>query len=95
MNKPNKANRKVIEINKLVNQFTSSMQHKPFNNDIDKARALAFIKAIREVLAIGPPKHHLVDAPWNGIQVDEATLAENARQIALIREKLRRSSKDE
>jgi UDP-3-O-acyl-N-acetylglucosamine deacetylase len=41
---------KLKSINKLVNQFTSSIKHKPFRNELDKARTLAFISALRNVL---------------------------------------------
>ena len=85
-----KPNRKIIEINKILNQFTSSIKHKPLNDPIDQARILAFLKAVREVLAIGPPKHRPLDEPWKGTPVDEATLAENTRQLAAIRETIRK-----
>jgi hypothetical protein len=42
----------------LDNQFSSSIKHKPFANDIDKARTLGFISALRNVLA-GVPKVEL------------------------------------
>jgi UDP-3-O-acyl-N-acetylglucosamine deacetylase len=41
---------KLRVVNKLVNQFTSSIKHKPFHNELDKARTLAFISALRNVL---------------------------------------------
>ena len=40
MSLPAKGEGKLRQINKLVNQFASSIRHKPFNNDIDKARTL-------------------------------------------------------
>ena len=46
---------KLAEIQRLVNQFSSSIKHKPFGNELDKARTLGFITALRNVLA-GAPK---------------------------------------
>lgn len=45
---------KLAEVHKLVNQFSSSIKHKPFKNDLDKARTLGFISALRNVLAGAP-----------------------------------------
>lgn len=47
---PAKDEGKIRLINKLVNQFASSMKHKPFINDMDKARTLGFIAALRDVI---------------------------------------------
>jgi len=44
------AERRLKELNKIINQFASSMKHLPFTNDLDKARALGFIKALRDVI---------------------------------------------
>ena len=41
---------RIRSINKLVNQFASSIRHKPFVNDFDKARVLGFIAALRDVI---------------------------------------------
>ena len=53
--------RKLAEIHRLVNQFSSSIKHKPFANDLDKARTLGFISALRNVLA-GAPKVELKES---------------------------------
>ena len=50
MSLPAKGEGKLRELNKLINQFVSSMKHKPFVNDIDKARTLGFIGALRDVI---------------------------------------------
>lgn len=42
---------KLKQVNKLVNQFASSIQHKPLGDRLDNARVLAFIRALREVVA--------------------------------------------
>ena len=42
--------RKLKELNKIINQFTSSIRHRPFTNELDKARTLGFIKALRDVI---------------------------------------------
>lgn len=53
---PESASKKIASISKLVNQFSSSIKHKPFNNDLDKARTLGFIHALRDVLGGVPRK---------------------------------------
>ena len=50
MSLPAKDEGKVRLINKVVNQFASSMKHKPFINDMDKARTLGFVAALRDVI---------------------------------------------
>ncbi len=50
MSLPRNEEEKLRQINKLVNQFASSIKHKPFVNDIDKARTLGFIAALRNVI---------------------------------------------
>ena len=50
MSLPHKDEGKIRLVNKLVNQFASSMKHKPFINDMDKARTLGFIHALRDVI---------------------------------------------
>lgn len=42
--------KKLSDVSKLVNQFVSSMNHKPFDSTRDKARVLAFTSALRDVL---------------------------------------------
>ena len=44
------AERKLRELNKIVNQIASSIRHRPFSNELDKARTLGFIKALRDVI---------------------------------------------
>ena len=46
----NESDGKLRQIHKLVNQFTSSIKHKPFANELDKARTLGFIRALRNVI---------------------------------------------
>ena len=41
---------KIKQIHKLVNQFASSLRHRPFANELDKARTLGFIRALRNVI---------------------------------------------
>lgn len=91
----NRENRKIIEINRLVNQFTSSIQHKPLDSDIDRARVLAFLKSVREVMALGPIKRRPPDTTWKGIPADEATLARNAKKAREIKRTLNKEKKDE
>lgn len=51
---------------------------------------MAFLKSVREVLAIGPSKHRPPDTPWKGTPADKLTFVHNAQQIAEIRESLRK-----
>ena len=41
-------------VNKLINQFAASIKHKPFVNQLDKARTLAFIRGLRDIIACHP-----------------------------------------
>ena len=50
MSLPLKDEGRLRQINKLINQFVSSMKHKPFRDEMDKARTLGFIKALRDVI---------------------------------------------
>jgi hypothetical protein len=47
---PAKGGGKVRLINKVINQFASSMKHRPFINDMDKSRTLVFIAALSDVI---------------------------------------------
>ena len=67
-------NRKLARVSKLINQFSSSIRHKPFNNELDKARTLAFIHALRDVLA-GVPKRSISQ------EVQKTMPLENKRQV--------------
>jgi hypothetical protein len=42
----------------LVNQFASSIRHKPFCSELDKARVLAFIRALRLIISEGKVEVH-------------------------------------
>lgn len=41
-------------VNKLINQFAASIKHRPFINQLDKARTLAFIRGLRDIIACHP-----------------------------------------
>tara|TARA_Y100001951_G_C11261033_1_gene252523 strand:- start:174 stop:452 length:279 start_codon:yes stop_codon:yes gene_type:complete len=53
-------------IHKLINQFARTIRVKPFNNKIDQARTLAFIKSLRDAMsqpATKLPKQLVEDEP--------------------------------
>ena len=70
---------KLAEIQRLVNQFSSSIKHKPFSNELDKARTLGFITALRNVLA-GAPRVKLPEKP-NELFAEPRTPFEEQREI--------------
>ena len=81
---------KIKQIHKLVNQFASSLRHRPFANELDKARTLGFIRALRDVITAHGSK------PVIQPQVYQAELSEPAseetRQEAIrqAKQKIRR-----
>jgi len=85
-----KPDKKVLEINKVVNMFSKTMKDRPYNDDIDKARTLALLKSLRDVLAIDLPKHRPVEDTWKGTPADKLTFIKNAEQIAVLRESLQK-----
>ena len=45
-----KENGRLRKVNDLVNQFVSSIKHKPLDTKMDQARVKAFITALRKLL---------------------------------------------
>lgn len=78
---------KLAKISKLVNQFSSSIKHKPFYNDLDKARTLGFIHALRDVLA-GVPKTPIPKEVQETIPLAD-NRATNMKEIKAIRNRMR------
>jgi hypothetical protein len=90
---PLKGEGKLRQINKLVNQFASSIRHKPFNNDIDKARTLGFIASLRDVIAAHgskPIKRAPLYEPLPMIPVTEEQREQSRIQISRVREHLKK-----
>ena len=93
MSLPAKGEGKLRQINKLVNQFASSIKHKPFNNDIDKARTLGFIASLRDVITSHgskPIKRASLYEPLPIIPVTEEQREQSRIQISRVREHLKK-----
>ena len=98
MSLPHKDEGKIRLVNKLVNQFASSMKHKPFVNDMDKARTLGFIKALRNVITehgSKPVPKRLDYAPpvWDEPTAESKAL--NKREIEKIKNRLKKRESNE
>ena len=82
---------KLRQIHKLVNQFTSSIKHKPFANELDKARTLGFIRALRNVIT----SHGMKPPPTRPPMYEAEKIipsSDESRQLNIseIRNKIRR-----
>ena len=98
MSLPHKDGVKVKLINKLINQFVSSMQHKPFVNEIDKARTLGFIHALRDVITENgsKPMHRRLDYTppiWEEPTAEARALSK--QEIQKIKDRLKKRDTDE
>jgi hypothetical protein len=96
---PHKDEGKLRLVNKLINQFASSMKHRPFNNDNDKARTLGFIHALRDVITqhgSKPVPKRLDYAPppvWQEPSAESKAL--NMQEIQKIKDRLKKRDTDE
>ena len=99
MSLPHKDEGKLRLVNKLVNQFASSMKHRPFNNDNDKARTLGFIHALRDVITqhgSKPVPKRLDYAPppvWQEPSAESKAL--NMQEIQKIKDRLKKRETNE
>ena len=98
MSLPHKDEGKIRLVNKLINQFTSSMKHRPFVNEIDKARTLGFIKALRDVITqhgSKPVPKRLDYAPpvWQEPTAESKAL--NMQEIEKIKNRLKKRETNE
>ena len=72
-----------------MNQFASSLQHKPMINRLDNARALAFIRALREVVADNNrPKQ--VDVMIERSEITEESIKQNVTGVQAARDTMKR-----
>ena len=72
-----------------MNQFASSLQHKPMINRLDNARALAFIRALREVVADNNrPKQ--VDVVVERSEITEESIKQNVTAVQAARDTMKR-----
>ncbi len=98
MSLPAKGEGKLREINKLVNQFASSIRHKPFNNDIDKARTLGFIASLRDVITSHgskPIKRTPSYEPLSLTPITEEQREQSRIEISKVRDHLKKGRTNE
>ena len=98
MSLPTKDEGKLRLVNKVINQFASSIRHRPFVNDIDKARTLGFIASLRDVITSHgskPIKRRLPYEPLPLIPVTEAQREQSRIEISKVRDNLRKGRNDE
>lgn len=84
--------KKLQAVSKLVNQFASSIRHKPFHNEIDKARTLGFVAALRDVLA-GVEKPKLTEVKNVALPLDEQR-AVNKEGLKALRKQMEGNQDD-
>jgi hypothetical protein len=83
---------KLKQIHKLINQFTSSIQHKPFANELDKARTLGFIRALRNVITAYGSKPMIRPQVYQ-VEIGEPVSKEKQQKaIQQARQKIRKES---
>jgi len=95
---PHKDAVKVKLVNKLINQFVSSMEHKPFVNEIDRARTLGFIHALRDVITENgskPMNRRLEYTPpiWEEPTAESKALSK--QEIQKIKDRLKKRETNE
>ena len=72
-----------------MNQFASSLQHKPMINRLDNARALAFIRALREVVADNNRPKPL-DVVVKRSEITEESIKQNVTAVQAARDTMKR-----
>ena len=81
---------KLRQIHKLVNQFTSSIKHKPFANELDKARTLGFIRALRDVITTHGSKPVIQPKIYQAEIGEPASKEKQQEAIRQAKQKIRR-----
>ena len=81
---------KLRQIHKLVNQFTSSIKHKPFANELDKARTLGFIRALRDVITAHGSKPVIQPQVYQAELGEPASKEKQQEAIRQAKQKIRR-----
>ena len=78
---------KLKQINKLINQFASTIKHRPFANELDKARVLGFIRSLRDVITShgtkplpNPPKIYQAELGEPASKEKQAEYIKEAKQ---------------
>ncbi len=74
----------------MVNQFASSIKHKPFHNELDKARALAFIRALRLVVSEGTMERQRDDVVSDSVELDDVQIETNVTGVKDARDAMKR-----
>ena len=81
---------KIKQIHKLVNQFASSLRHKPFANELDKARTLGFIRALRDVITAHGSKPVIQPQVYQVELIKPASKETTQEAIRQAKQKIRR-----
>jgi len=96
---PQKDEGKIRLINKLINQFVSSIKHKPFESEMDRARTLGFIHALRNVITDNGrkslPRRLDYAPPLSYVEPTAETKALNKREIEKIKNRLKKRNANE
>ena len=99
MSLPQKDEGKVRLINKLINQFVSSIKHKPFESDMDRARTLGFIHTLRNAITDNgsqPVKRRVADyTPPPYVEPTAETRALSKQEIQKIKDRLKKRNANE
>ena len=73
-----------------MNQFASSLRHKPFANELDKARTLGFIKALRDVITAHGSKPVIQPQVYQAELIKPASKETRQEAIRQAKQKIRR-----
>ena len=93
----NNVNKKLAEINKVLNGFNKSLKDKPLDTKKDHARALALIRSIRSVLQGGVSQEpHRKFYEGEPVEITDEMIERNLKGIEEARKNLkqRRDSSD-
>ena len=82
--------RKLKELNKIINQFASSIKHRPFTNELDKARTLGFIRALRDVITAHGSKPVIQPQVYQAELGEPASKEKQQEAIRQAKQKIRR-----
>tara|TARA_B100000131_G_scaffold268434_1_gene267214 strand:- start:5875 stop:6156 length:282 start_codon:yes stop_codon:yes gene_type:complete len=87
----NNVNKKLAEINKVLNGFNKSLKDKPLDTKKDHARALALIRSIRSVLqgAVSQEPHRKFYEA-EPVVVTEEMIERNLKSIEEARQNLKK-----
>ena len=85
---------KIKQIHKLVNQFASSLRHRPFANELDKARTLGFIHTLRDVITSHGSKPIMKPKVYQVELIEPASKEKQAEYIKEAKQKIRSNNEE-